>query len=314
MCRKWCQRRPHMQPKIYHFPRNEKNSNTNAEQLDSPCDALSSSSSSLFSSSSSMVNVASFKLNSMESLVVEYDWSAALVLLLFVLLLLLLLLLMRWIVAASTLLLFVVWLLLLLLFDWELALLAVVATSPFDVCNRMVVVVVAFCTGKMHTSDGVDLVTGVQSTYKSASLMFIITLCPPQWLPSINIGVLSRNVFVVIAVAAELLKKYCVGCDALRDEDWWWCSLDTDDDDDVVVADEEDGVAVTKILFPFVSLPLAAVKLMLPNTTIVEFGCVALCSSCILLKITDAFLDWLNTGKCLPVDRCTNSESLWSHF
>lgn len=104
--------------------------------------------------------------------------------------------------------------------DWELTLLAavVVATNPFDVCNRMVVVV-AFGTGKMHTSDGVDLVTGVQSTYKSASLMFIITLCPPQWLPSINIGVLSRNVFVVIAVADELLKKYCVGCDALRDED-----------------------------------------------------------------------------------------------
>lgn len=51
----------------------------------------------------------------------------------------------------------------------------------------------------------------------------------------------------------------------------------------MVVADEEDGVAVTKILFPFVSLPLAAVKLMLPNTTIVEFGCVALCSSCIFV-------------------------------
>lgn len=52
-----------------------------------------------------------------------------------------------------------------------------------------------------------------------------------------------------------------------------------DDDDDV-----EDGVAVTRILFPFVSLPRAAVKFMLPSTTIVEFGCVVVCSSCILVE------------------------------
>lgn len=89
------------------------------------------------------------------------------------------------------------------------------AISPFDVCTRMVVVAVG--TGRMHTSDAVVCVTGVQSTYRSSSLMFIITLRPPQWLPSINIGVLSRNVFVVIV--AELLKKYCVASTVGRDAD-----------------------------------------------------------------------------------------------
>lgn len=95
---------------------------------------------------------------------------------------------------------------------------AVVATSPFDVCTSIVVVAAAFCMGKMHISDAVVRVTGVQFTNRSSSLIFIITLCV-QLVPSISIDLFSRNVFVVMAVAAELLKKYCVGgCDA-RDKD-----------------------------------------------------------------------------------------------
>lgn len=100
-----------------------------------------------------------------------------------------------------------------LLFDWVVV--VVVAITPFEVCTR--IVVVADGTGKMHTSDAVVCDTGVQSTNRSSSLIFIITLRAPQWSPSINIGVLSRNVFVVIA--DELLKKYCVGSMDGRDAD-----------------------------------------------------------------------------------------------